>query len=221
MKVSEIFNSIEGEGKRAGAPCTFIRLFGCNLRCTYCDSMYAVEGHDYTEMTVEEIIEKVKEWDWCKKVTVTGGEPLIQEDIKQLLCKLLEENFIVNVETNGSRPLIELPEGRSGVTAYELFYTIDFKTGTSGMMDKMCPKAFEHLKHGDVIKFVVGSEEDLMQAKDFCESHYLLASIYVSPIFGKIEPKDIVEFIQKNRLWNWKVQLQLHKYIWSVDTRGV
>ena len=215
MKVVEIFSSIEGEGKRAGLPATFIRLFGCNLRCSYCDSMYAVEGTEYTEMSIVEIMDKLEEIG-CPNVTVTGGEPLIHPEIEELLMCLCERGFWVNVETNGS---VMLPSYNP--IDNRLFYTVDYKTGSSGMQDKMVLDVFRRLHSIDVIKFVVGSEQDLEEALKFYKDLCPMCKVYVSPVFGSIDPEQIVQFILKNRVWDWKVQLQLHKFIWSPDMKGV
>lgn len=215
MKVVEIFNSIEGEGKRAGMPCTFIRLHGCNLNCSYCDSRYACEGDDYWSMPIQAILQTVKNFK-CPHVTITGGEPLIQEGIDSLLDKLAEQNYYVNVETNGSCPLT--------TRHINMFYTVDYKTFSSGMSYKMNPETFSQLRNEDVLKFVVGSMEDLIQAMNFERSMLREPpglSVYVSPVFGKIDPKEIVDFMNMNKLWHWKLQLQLHKYIWDPDMRGV
>lgn len=214
MKVVEIFNSIEGEGKRAGLPTTFIRLFSCNLNCRYCDTRYACVGNDYSIMSIEEIMKAVELFG-CPTITVTGGEPLIHAGIDKLLVALVDKGYWVNVETNGSQIL---PFHRP-----LLFYTVDYKTNASGMSDKMCSDTFKQLEVGDVLKFVVGSQEDLNQALEFVERYDINpgVSIYVSPVYGKIEPKEIVEFIQCHKLWYWKTQLQMHKYIWNPDERGV
>lgn len=216
MKVNEIFYSIEGEGIRAGMPCTFIRLHGCNLNCSYCDTRYSCEGNEYTEMTVWEIIEKVLEIG-CKNVTVTGGEPLIHEDIEKLLFELSNHNLWTNVETNGSVEPIRAVLGQIP----HVFYTMDFKTGASGMTYKMNIDAFDMLENNDVIKFVVGSVADLDQSVKFYKNHFIKAIPYVSPVFGMIEPKEIAEYLKKYHLDNWKLQLQLHKYIWNPMKRGV
>lgn len=215
MKVVEIFKSIEGEGKRAGLPATFIRLHGCNLRCTYCDSMYAVEGQDFIEMTVEQIMEKAEEFG-CPNITVTGGEPLIHQDIKELLQALCRRGYWVNVETNGSiKPPFRTVDDR-------LFYTIDYKTSSSGMLDKMNKELFtECIARQDVLKFVVGSEQDLNEALTLYNELVYEPQVYVSPVFGKIEPKQLVDFVLNNKLYDWKVQLQLHKFIWNPEMRGV
>lgn len=214
MRVVEIFNSIEGEGKRAGLPCTFIRLYGCNLNCLYCDSRYACEDDVYVTLSVAEVLDQVKQFG-CPNVTLTGGEPLLNEgEAFNLLDALSEAGYQVNVETNGTmKPMF----------FKNVFYTVDFKTNASGMSDKMNRNVFSTLRKEDVIKFVVGSIDDLHQALDFTESYFpkLDAQIFVSPVFGDIQASDIVDYLRNHKLWDWKVQLQLHKYIWSSDERGV
>lgn len=206
LLVNEIFNSIDGEGKRAGKLTTFIRLTGCNLRCNYCDTSYAF--HDGIDMSVEEIVKQVK----YRNVTLTGGEPLIQ-NVKPLLIALHHHN--VNIETNGSidiEPYFFLPN---------VWFTVDYKTGSSGMINKMWYKNFTKLRPQDVIKFVVGSREDLEQARKLCNTYRFTCPIYVSPVFGKIEPSKIVEYMQEKELEAWRIQLQLHKFIWDPTERGV
>lgn len=214
MKVSEIFNSIEGEGKRVGLPSTFIRLFGCNLRCSYCDSLYSVDGQDYTEMSVDDIMEKVGKIG-CKNITLTGGEPLIHKDVDDLLIRLALCDYKVNVETNGTI----IPNIRHE----NIFYTVDFKTYSSGVSDKMNEAVFACLHEEDVIKCVCGSLVDLSQSLDFLRGMGLqnFSNIYISPVFGQIEPEILVEFVKSHELWNWKVQLQIHKIIWNPQERGV
>ena len=213
MKVVEIFNSIEGEGKRSGLPATFIRLHGCNLRCSYCDSMYAVAGEEYEELSIPEVMDMVKVLG-CPNITITGGEPLIHEDIDNLIEELIKENYLINVETNGTvMPRIRGPR---------IFYTVDYKTGTSGMIDVMKEDIFKGLYQTDVIKFVVGSQQDLDDAKNFAEKiEGVPAQLYVSPVFGNIEPLEIVYYIKEHRLWKWHLQLQLHKILWNPQERGV
>lgn len=217
MKVVEIFNSIDGEGKRAGLPTTFIRLYGCNLNCSYCDTRYGCEGDNYTEMTIYQIINLVNEIG-CKSITITGGEPLIHVGIKDLIDELLKLGFWVNIETNGSMPLLYF--GGKDIKG-ELFYTVDYKCPSSGMESKMMCD-FEHLTEDDVLKFVVGSEEDLLAANNFLLNVYHgCPQVYFSPVFGKITTEKIVDFILKNMMWGVKVQIQLHKVIWNPNTRGV
>lgn len=214
MKVVEIFNSIEGEGKRAGLPCTFIRLYGCNLNCSYCDSRYACDEGSYMIMSIEEIMKTVGNIG-CKAITVTGGEPLIHEGICTLLKRLSEEGYKVNVETNGSQVLYRFLDIPS------VFFTVDYKSLSSGMNDKMQRMAFTHLRPTDVLKCVVGDGQDMDDFLSFVEEFDPRCQIYLSPIFGKIEAHEIVEYIQEHQLWNWKTQLQLHKYIFDPNARGV
>lgn len=210
MRVNEIFYSIEGEGIRAGMPCVFIRLQGCNLNCSYCDTRYSCEGEDYRVMSVQQILDEL-EFYRCPNITVTGGEPLIHDGINTLLKALMKKGYNVNVETNGSIvPEVEGP-----------IYTVDFKTKCSGMSDKMNPEAFKVLDSGDVVKFVVASVDDLEQALSFVEENDIRANIFVSPVFDKIELVQIADFLKDHKLYNWRMQIQLHKYIWEPTMRGV
>lgn len=218
MKVSEIFLSIEGEGSRAGLPCVFVRLHGCNLRCSYCDSMYAVEGCDYFEMSVDEIVSKVNSFG-VGRVTITGGEPLIHKDVLNLIETLCKSNE-VNVETNGAvsiSSITSIPAHSEG----KLIVTMDWKSYSSNMSHKMIEDNLRLLSSKDVLKFVVGTFEDLQQMFDLLKDNELLCNIYVSPVFGEIEPCDIVKYILDNGLFSCHVQLQLHKFIWDKDKRGV
>lgn len=244
MKVVEIFNSIEGEGKRAGYPCTFIRLFGCNLNCSYCDSRYAcVEEKESSDkfisyapsiMSIPEIMERV-ECFRTKRVTVTGGEPLIHPGIEKLLQALVEAGYEVNVETNGSqfpkRFILEPDEFFDYRRNCEvkvikpspgsLFYTMDWKCKSSGMEDKMHIDLVNELTEDDVLKFVVGSEEDMDGALKVIEQMTSKPHIFFSPVFGKIEPVAIVEYLKCHQLFDCRVQLQMHKFIWKPEERGV
>lgn len=204
--VNEIFNSIDGEGKRAGELTTFIRLTGCNLGCSYCDTTYAFSGG--CDMTIDDIIAKVKYYN----VTLTGGEPLIQ-NIEPLLNKLLYND--VNIETNGSIDIGQY------IIFDNVFFTMDYKCNSSNMNSEMLMSNLNLLRPRDVLKFVVGSLDDLEQAKKVYEEYSPLSSIYVSPVFGKITPAEIVDFMKAYDLEDWKIQLQLHKYIWTPEKRGV
>lgn len=238
MKVNEIFSSIEGEGKRAGLPCVFIRLHGCNLNCSYCDTRYSCDGEEYEIHSVEDILARVKEISLgCRNVTVTGGEPLIHSGIAKLLQALVDNGYHVNVETNGTEPPapIEIkPSGWKSVdlrhivpepdydeTCGSIFYTMDWKCKSSGMEDKMDIHNVNALTDKDVLKFVVGSEEDMNGALQVIEQMTSKPQVFFSPVFGKIEPVQIVDYLQKHRLYDCRVQLQLHKLIWSPDQRGV
>ena len=212
MLVTEIFNSIDGEGKYAGKLATFIRFAGCNLRCSYCDTLYAQEHDSGTEMSIEELIGLCK----YDHVTITGGEPLLQTDLKKLIVALLKINKFVNIETNGS---IDIRGTK--LNDFFLNYTIDYKSKSSGMNNSMLMSNFEFLSGKDVIKFVVGNREDLLDMKRVIETFPTKAQIYVSPVFGQIEPVEIVEFMKEFNLEWCKLQLQLHKLIWPVNMRAV
>lgn len=215
MKVNEIFYSIEGEGIRAGELTTFIRLSGCNLRCKYCDTTYAfTEG---TEMCIEDIMDEVGNIG-ILNVTLTGGEPLIHKDIDRLIDVLIENGYRINIETNGSVDITKYLEK-------DLVITMDYKTPESGEEEKMILSNLEALRKGDVLKFVMGSSD-----KDrvfYIINRYKPKSyIYLSPIFGEIDPKELVDFQKVMRLGGIDVtkirtQLQLHKYIWDPNTKGV
>lgn len=217
FSVNEIFYSIEGEGIRAGYPCVFVRFNGCNLRCKYCDTDYAQQLGD-PNMDVSEIVDRVKEYS-CPRVTLTGGEPLLQKDIDELVDALVQEDIEVNIETNGSVPLDLYCWPAEGV-----LFTVDYKTGASGESDKMCMENFQYLCRGDVVKFVVGSKEDIQQAFYIVDQYLDRCNppmIFFSPVFGSIEPKDIVEAIKQSGHTECRVQLQLHKFIWPPEQRGV
>lgn len=217
MLINEIFQSIEGEGKRAGALATFIRTAGCNLRCSYCDTAYAFSLKSATNMSVEEILNKVNEISIGKYVTITGGEPLLQivPELCELIRTLIQQGYEVNIETNGTiEPIMPSDPGH-------LFYTMDFKCFSSKESEKMNMDAYTKLTSNDVLKFVVGSDEDLEQAEFMLKQVPTTAQVYFSPVFSKIEAKEIVEYVQKHKLKDVKVQLQLHKYIWDPNQRGV
>lgn len=219
MKVNEIFYSIEGEGIRAGYPCVFIRLYGCNLNCLYCDTRYSCEEEQYREMTVDEIVQAVQEYG-CARVTITGGEPTLQSEFADLVKALAARHFRVNVETNGTvsaSDILEMTDGHPLIT-------MDHKSPSSGMSSHMSIDNYLGLRSTDVLKFVVGSEEDLIDADRVICTLMLqnkCPEFYLSPIFGKIEPVDIVEFMKEHHYNNVRIQLQMHKFIWPPDMKGV
>ena len=216
MKVVEIFKSIDGEGKRAGLPTTFIRLYGCNLNCSYCDTRYGCENDNYIVMSIKRILDRVKDLD-CQSITITGGEPLIHPGIEKLINALYKAGYWINVETNGTQNIFPY---RSNYRSGRLFFTVDYKCPSSGMTEKMNCN-FEYLNEDDVLKFVVGSQDDMVSALEFLEAHNIKTNVYFSPVFGKIEPVQIVDFLIENKLNDCKVQLQLHKIIWNPEERGV
>lgn len=226
LKVVEIFSSIDGEGIRTGIPCVFIRLYGCNCQCSYCDSQYACIEDDYVELTIEEILNDVEKFN-IPHITLTGGEPLIHSHVYELIDALVDNDYEVNIETNGSVPLnlIEARRQEDWVYRDHTIITMDWKCKTSGMTDKMLESNLELLKPQDSLKFVVGSKEDLDQMKEVVTSFYksplVDPDVFVSPVFGKIEPSTIVAYILENNLHYVRTQVQLHKIIWDPEMRGV
>ena len=235
FRVVEQFVSINGEGRRAGQLALFIRFAGCNLNCEYCDTKWANEAEvSYEEYTVEQLYQMIKN-SKVKNVTLTGGEPLIQPNMNSLLNKLREDKELcIEIETNGSVDIYTfLPKVKSSdmqteaehdVLSDNVSFTLDYKTAVSGMEHQMFMKNYVNLRCQDTVKFVVGSVEDLQKAKQIIEKYHLVekgCGIYLSPCFGKIEPADMVEFLVENRLNDVNVQLQLHKFIWDPEQRGV
>ena len=220
MRVVEVFGSIDGEGKRTGQLATFIRLAGCNLRCCYCDTKYSFDVNQAQEMSIEEIVKKCKEIGY-HNITLTGGEPLIHKGVEELIYSLCEEGFQINVETNGSvdlKPLITKRDEKN----LDLFFTVDFKTKYSGMRNKMNTNSFEFLDDKkDLVKCVVASKEDMLDALHYLDSFYKKFNIWFSPVFGVIEPREIVEFVKEYKRQDITVQVQLHKIIWEPDRKGV
>ena len=225
MRIVEIFDSIEGEGLRTGKLVTFIRTAGCNLRCSYCDTQYSFNPNEYPDMSIDEIVDKVKSIG-NKLITVTGGEPLIQKDMRQLLSRLTLDGYKVNIETNGSvdiRPfqLVGKPDEYC-ISQDNIMFTLDWKSISSNMSDKMLDSNLFACRDRDVIKFVVGTKEDLDQMLEVITNNkFRCENIYISPVWGQIEMVDIVEFMKINNLQNCTIQIQLHKLIWPVDMRGV
>jgi len=218
FKVVEKFVSINGEGKRAGQLALFIRFKGCNLNCSYCDTLWAKEKEcEYEDMNEDEILAYAIN-SGVNNITLTGGEPLLQSEIEVLLDKLSsEKRFNIEIETNGSISLEKY------IKYDNISFTMDYKLLTSGMTEFMNLLNFELLRKNDTVKFVSGSMEDLTRAKEIIERYGLTkkCSIYISPVFGKIEPSKIVDFMIENNLNDVFLQLQLHKFIWDPSLRGV
>lgn len=216
FNVVEIFDSIDGEGKRTGELATFIRLAGCNLRCSYCDTSYGLDFISGTPMKMSEIIDKCKEYS-NKNITLTGGEPLARIFVDELIERLALEGFEVNIETNGSISLYNTPRLKN------VFYTMDYKCPSSGVEDKMDLENLKFLDKDDVLKFVVGSEEDLDKTWTILDEYKPKAQVYISPVFGKIEPVEIVNYMKEHKetFKDARIQIQLHKIIWNPDERGV
>lgn len=214
IKVSEIFRSIDGEGIRTGYPVTFIRLYGCNLKCSYCDSSYATTYGDYTLMSISDIVEHV-DYFGLHRITLTGGEPLACDQCYDLVTALTDAGYEVNIETNGSLSILPYADMKN------VILTMDYKCPSSNMEDRMNGLNLPLLRSKDVLKFVVGSKLDLSTMLAVVNGYDISANIFVSPVFGEIDPKEIVDFLICNDVENVRIQLQLHKIIWDPNMRGV
>jgi 7-carboxy-7-deazaguanine synthase len=212
MKICEIFRSIQGESTYAGTPCIFIRLSGCNLRCSYCDTKYSYE--EGIEFTLEDVMKRIEE-EGIRLVEITGGEPLLQTDeVLRLISMLFDSGHHVLIETNGTLP-IGLLDSRATVI-------MDVKTPSSGMSEKNDFANFEHLTHKDEAKFVICSRNDYLWAKDIVQKHGLSqrCTVLFSPAYGSLEPRKLAAWILADRL-GVRFNLQLHKYIFGPDERMV
>ncbi len=217
-QVVETFVSINGEGVRAGELAAFIRFRGCNLNCSYCDTRWANQpGAPFEEKSAEQLLEWVRKTG-VKNVTLTGGEPLYREGIGDLTALLLQNGNRVEIETNGS-VLLE-PFAKS---SFRPVFTMDYKLPDSGMERYMNRKNFAVLNGDDTVKFVAGSKNDLRRALEIIRQYQLTerCHVYFSPVFGMIEPSDIVAFMTEHGLNGVRLQLQLHKFIWDPNKRGV
>lgn len=216
--VVEKFVSINGEGSKAGELAVFIRFRKCNLNCSYCDTKWANSENAESElMTAEQIAEYVRKTH-VKNVTLTGGEPLLQKNIYNLIKILMFQGNSVEIETNGSVSIRELSE-----KDYRPIFTLDYKLPDSNMEKYMLTENYEYINKNDVVKFVAGSKSDLDKAVQIIKSFNLTekCNVYISSVFGKINPSDIVEFMTEKELNDVKLQLQLHKFIWNPEKRGV
>ena len=210
LKINEIFYSIQGESSFNGMPCIFIRLTYCNLRCSYCDTEYAFyEGQD---MSIQDIIHEIQRYD-CKLVEVTGGEPLMQEECINLMKTLLNKNYQVMLETGGSLPLNEVPK--------KVIKIVDFKCPSSNMSKKNDWAIIKNLNSKDEVKFVIGDKDDYEWTKKKINEYNLNdKTILFSPVHDILDPKILSDWILKDNL-KVRLQMQLHKYIWSPETKGV
>jgi 7-carboxy-7-deazaguanine synthase len=212
LTVNEIFYSIQGESSRAGRPCVFVRLTACDLRCTWCDTPYAF--YEGRKQSVEDVVAAVEQHD-CPLVEITGGEPLLQEDVYDLMDRLLERGRTVMLETGGHRPVDRVPAA--------VVKIIDIKCPGSGEAASNDWANLDRLSPHDEVKFVVMDRADYDFARNVIQRVQLAsrcAAILMSPVHGVLDPKTLSEWILADRL-PVRLQLQLHKYIWTPDTRGV
>jgi 7-carboxy-7-deazaguanine synthase len=218
-KVVEKFVSINGEGRLSGQLAIFIRFKGCNLDCSYCDTRWANEENaTYELMTKEDIYNYIKSTE-VKNVTLTGGEPLIQEGMMELLsflCK--DESISIEIETNGSVDIKRFTKIQNNRPKF----TMDYKLSFSNMEDKMRVNNFKYLTKNDTVKFVVSSK-DLERTKYIIDKYNLIntTNVYISPVFGEVDMNDIVEFMKNNKMNGATLQIQLHKIIWDPNKKGV
>ena len=211
LVINEIFHSIQGESSYAGQRCVFIRLTYCNIRCTYCDTEYAFNNGE--EKSIDEILKLVKEYN-CPLIEVTGGEPLFQPNVHELLAALCNEGYEVLLETGGSLPIEKVDRRVRKI--------VDIKCPSSGMMKKNHWENANSFAHSDEVKFVIGNREDYDWAKKQITEYRLTekCDVLMSAVFGALEPVEIAKWILEDRL-NVRFQLQMHKYIWHPETRGV
>ncbi len=217
-QIVDKYVSINGEGPRAGELAIFLRFFGCNLCCNYCDTRWASEpGATITIMSTEDILQYVTS-ESVNNITLTGGEPLLQPGISELITELEARGYRVEIETNGAVPLQDFSE-----LPHRPAFTMDYKLPGSGMEENMCLENFSLLRGKDAVKFVISNRDDLDKMKEIVYDYSLLSKckVYLSAAFGRITLAEIAEYMKENRLNGVRLQLQLHKYIWNSDERSV
>ncbi|HEX6087927.1 MAG TPA: radical SAM protein [Thermoanaerobaculia bacterium] len=211
MRITEIFHSIQGESSHAGRPCVFVRLTGCNLRCTWCDSEYTFSGGE--RMSQDDVVEKVKSYG-CNLVEITGGEPLAQAEVFPLIQRLCDDGYEVLIETSGSIDTTPVDERAKLI--------LDIKCPGSGEVEKNRWENLDRLKpQHDEIKFVIADRNDYEWAKRTIEERQLSRhTILLSPVWGRMEMKALAEWMLADRV-PARFQTQLHKHIWGADVKGV
>jgi 7-carboxy-7-deazaguanine synthase len=212
LTINEIFHSIQGESTHAGRPCVFVRLTACDLRCSWCDTPYAF--HEGRKMSVDDVVAQVGAIG-CEYVEITGGEPLLQPDVYPLMQQLVDRGHVVLIETGGHRNIANVPP--------EVIRIVDVKCPGSGEAAKNCWDNMALLKPSDEVKFVIQDREDYQFARDAVKQYELAArtaAVLFSPVHGVLEAKQLAEWILEDRL-PVRLQLQVHKYIWGAEVRGV
>lgn len=212
LTISEIFHSIQGESTRAGAPCVFVRLTACDLRCAWCDTPYAFSGGQ--KRAVEDVVQEVAAFG-CPLVEITGGEPLLQEDVYPLMAALLERRMTILLETGGHISLERVPDG--------VVKIVDVKCPGSGESARNHWPNLDRVGPSDEVKFVIQDRTDYEFARDVVERHRLAGTcgaVLFSPVHGVLAPPDLAAWILADRL-PVRLQLQVHKYIWGAHARGV
>lgn len=215
LKISEIFFSIQGEGTRAGLPCIFVRTHGCGLRCSWCDTPYALSHRQGGQtMSFAEIREEIERYD-CRFVEFTGGEPLEQPASVDLMGEFLDDGYTVAVETGGHVDI--------GICDPRTIRIVDMKAPDSGMTKRNRYENLDLLTDRDEVKFVCASLDDYRWSRTLILDHDLVsrtAAVLISPVFGAVDPRTLVDAILADRL-DVRFQLQMHKFIWDPEARGV
>jgi len=212
LTINEIYCSIQGESTWVGLPCVFVRLTFCDLRCNYCDTAYAF--YQGRKCTLPEIVEQVVAYG-CPLVEITGGEPLLQKNVLPLMIQLCDRGLTVLIETSGAHDISRVDP--------RVHRIMDLKTPGSGECHRNHYENIAQLTRRDEVKFVIGSREDYLWSKEKLEKFQLTercGTVLFSPIFGRIEPRQIVEWILEDKL-RVRFQLQLHKFVWAPETKGV
>ncbi|MBC8282331.1 MAG: radical SAM protein [Nitrospinae bacterium] len=211
IKINEIYLSVQGESSYTGLPCVFVRLTGCNLRCTWCDTAYAF--HEGITLSIDETVDEVEKYG-VNLVEITGGEPLMQENVYPLMNKLIEKGYRVLLETGGSLSLKKVPEN--------VIIIMDIKCPGSGEHDKNNLDNLKLLGPQDEVKFVILNRQDYEWSRDLIRKYKIneISHILLSPVFDKLELKEMVKWILEDQL-PVRLQTQLHKIIWDKDTIGV
>jgi len=212
LTINEIFHSIQGESTHVGRPCVFVRLTACDLRCRWCDTPYAF--HEGRKMSVDEVVAEVEARD-CPVVEVTGGEPLLQADVYPLMQRLLKAGKTVLVETGGHRSIAQVPAG--------VVRIMDVKCPGSGESERNDWSNLALLVPTDEVKFVIADRVDYEYARELVQREKLtsrVAAVLFSPVHGELDAKQLAEWVIADRL-EVRVQLQMHKFIWTPETRGV
>jgi Organic radical activating enzymes len=212
LTINEIYHSIQGESTWVGRPCVFVRLTFCDLRCNYCDTEYAF--YEGKKQTLKQITDAVSAFR-CRLVEITGGEPLLQKNVLPLMSILCDAGYIVLLETSGARDISKVDP--------RVHRIMDLKTPGSGELDKNLWSNIDHLTLCDEVKFVMGSREDYEWSRDKVQQYDLSSrchAVLFSPIFGRIDPRQIVDWILADQL-DVRFQLQMHKFIWNPTQRGV
>jgi 7-carboxy-7-deazaguanine synthase len=212
LTINEIYRSVQGESTHVGRPCVFVRLTACDQRCRWCDTAYAFTGGQ--KMTVEETMADVDRFD-CRLVEITGGEPLLQADVHDLMAGLLARGHEVLLETGGHRSTEAVPEG--------VVTILDVKCPASGESERMHWPNLDRLRRSDEVKFVLQDRADFEYACGVVRRYGLterVAAVHFSPVHGVLAPAQLVDWILESGL-PVRLQLQAHKYVWSPETRGV